>query len=414
MTMPPDTATRQVIPIAMEQCEVTVIGGAGHVGIPLVLALAEAGFRVNVNDPNRASIDMLRAGSLPFMECGAEAVLKQALLQRRLAFTHSPEGVSKGGPVIITIGTPIDEFLNPVRKVVQDCIDDLLPFLADGQLVVLRSTVFPGTTDWLASYLQSKGHNLLVAFCPERIVQGVGLKELRELPQIISGTTPEAERAVAELFGRITTEVVVLSPIEAEFAKLFSNAYRYIEFAVTNEFYLIAKSAGVDYQRVLNAMKHHYPRLSALPRPGFAAGPCLVKDTMQLGAFARNRFALGHASLLINEGLVLHVVDDLKRRYDLANLTVGLLGMAFKAESDDTRASLSYKFKKVLRVQTRAVLSTDPFVTTDPELRPLDEVIANSDLMILCAPHAVYRNAEFRDKPVFDLWGHLQGNNVIR
>jgi UDP-N-acetyl-D-mannosaminuronic acid dehydrogenase len=254
----------------------------------------------------------------------------------------------------------------------------------------------------------------LVAFCPERTVQGFGLKELRELPQIVSGTTPEAECAATELFRQITLEVVTLSPIEAEFAKLFTNSYRYIEFAVTNEFYLIAKSAGVDYQRVLKAMKHRYPRLSALQRPGFAAGPCLVKDTMQLDAFARNQFALGHAALLINEGLVLHVVDDLKRRYDLANSTVGLLGMAFKAESDDTRASLSYKFKKVLSVQTRAVLTTDPFVNMDPELRPLDEVIAKSDLMILCAPHAVYRDVDFGGKPVFDLWGDLQGDNIIR
>ena len=151
---------------------------------------------------------MLRTGCLPFLEYDAEAVLKKALLQSRLVFTCSPEDVSKGGPVIITIGTPIDEFLNPVRKVVQDCIDDILPFVADGQLVVRRSTVFPGTTDWLASYLQSRGRNLLVAFCPERIVQGAGLKELRELPQIVSGTTPEAEHAVAELFGRITPEVI--------------------------------------------------------------------------------------------------------------------------------------------------------------------------------------------------------------
>jgi UDP-N-acetyl-D-mannosaminuronic acid dehydrogenase len=135
---------------------------------------------------------------------------------------------------------------------------------------------------------------------------------------------------------------------------------------------------------------------------------------MQLDAFARNQFSLGHAALLINEGLVLHVVDDLKRRYDLANSTIGLLGMAFKAESDDTRASLSYKFKKVLSVQTRAILTTDPFVTTDPELRPLDEVIANSDLLILCAPHAAYQDADFQGKPVFDLWGCLQGGNVIR
>jgi UDP-N-acetyl-D-mannosaminuronic acid dehydrogenase len=412
MTVLPEFLTDVVT--SPENADITVVGGAGHVGIPLVLALAEAGLRVNVNDIDKPSLNMLGEGCLPFIEFGAEAVLKKALLECRLVFTHSPQGVSKGGPVIITIGTPIDEFLNPVRKVVQDCIDGLLPFLADGQLIVLRSTVFPGTTDWLAAYLHSRARDLLIAFCPERIVQGAGLKELRELPQIISGTTPEAERAAVELFKRITREVVVVSPIEAEFAKLFSNAYRYIEFAVSNEFYLISKSAGVDYQRVLKAMKHHYPRLSTVPRPGFAAGPCLVKDTMQLGAFARNQFALGHAALLINEGLVLHVVDDLKRRYDLANSAVGLLGMAFKAESDDTRASLSYKFKKVLSTQTRAVLTTDPFVTSDPELQPLNEVIASSDLMILCAPHAVYRDADFRGKPVFDLWGHLHGKNVIR
>jgi UDP-N-acetyl-D-mannosaminuronic acid dehydrogenase len=290
----------------------------------------------------------------------------------------------------------------------------LLPSLADGQLLVLRSTVFPGTTDWLASYLQAKRRRLKVAFCPERVVQGNGLKELRDMPQIVSGTTPDAEREAAALFERIAPEVVVVSPMEAEFAKLFSNAYRYIEFAATNEFYLVAKSAGVDYQRVLKAMTHNYPRLNGMPRPGFAAGPCLVKDTMQLSAFARNQFGLGHAALLINEGLVLHVVDDIKRRCDLASTTVGLLGMAFKAESDDVRASLSYKFKKVLSGQARAVLTTDPFVTTDSDLRPLDEVIAASDLLILCAPHAAYRNADFQGRPVFDVWGHLQGANIIR
>jgi UDP-N-acetyl-D-mannosaminuronic acid dehydrogenase len=413
MTVRPNIAAPGA-PTTVENADVTVVGGGGHVGVPLVLALAEAGLRVNVNDLNKDSLDALQAGRLPFIEHGADSALSHALTNKRLVFTHSSDRISPGGPVIITIGTPVDEFLNPVRKVVQNCIDAMLPSLADDQLVVLRSTVFPGTTDWLASYLRAKGRKLKVAFCPERVVQGYGLKELREMPQIVSGTTPDAEREAANLFERIAPEVVVLSPIEAEFAKLFANAYRYIEFAATNEFYLIAKSAGVDYQRVLSAMKHEYPRLKAMPRPGFAAGPCLVKDTMQLSAFARNQFGLGHAALLINEGLVLHVVEDLKRRYDLANMTVGLLGMAFKAESDDIRASLSYKFKKVLSGQTRAVLTTDPFVTTDPELRSLADVIAKSDLLILCAPHRAYKDADFDNKPVFDVWGHIEGANVIR
>lgn len=413
MTIRPAIATPEA-PTTIENADITVVGGGGHVGIPLVLALAEAGLRVNVNDLNQDTLDTLRAGRLPYIEDGAQSVLTKALAGKRLVFTNAPDGISTGGPVIITIGTPIDEFLNPVRRVVQNCLDGMLPRLADGQLLILRSTVFPGTTDWIASYLESKGRKLQVAFCPERVVQGFGLKELRAMPQIVSGCTPEAERGAAELFERITPEVVVVSPQEAEFAKLFSNAYRYIEFAATNEFYLVAKSAGVDYQRVMTAMKHNYPRLKSMPRPGFAAGPCLVKDTMQLSAFARNQFGLGHAALLINEGLVLHVVDDLKRRYDLPKTTIGLLGMAFKAESDDTRASLSYKFKNVLAGQARAVLTTDPFVTTDSELKPLDEVIAKSDLLILCAPHAAYKQADFKGKPVFDVWGELKGANVIR
>ena len=413
MTVRPNIGAADA-PTTVENADVTIVGGAGHVGVPLVLALVEAGLRVNVNDLNKDSLEALHAGRLPVIEHGAENVLSKALVTQRLVFTHAADRISTGGPVIITIGTPVDEFLNPVRKVVQDCVDALLPTLADGQLVVLRSTVFPGTTDWLASYLKTRGRSLKVAFCPERVVQGNGLKELRDMPQIVSGTTPDAEREAAALFERIAPEVVVVSPMEAEFAKLFSNAYRYIEFAATNEFYLVAKSAGVDYQRVLKAMTHNYPRLKGMPRPGFAAGPCLVKDTMQLSAFARNQFGLGHAALLINEGLVLHVVDDIKRRYDLAGITIGLLGMAFKAESDDIRASLSYKFKKVLNGQARAVLTTDPFVTTDPDLRPLDDVIAGSDLLILCAPHAAYRDADFKGKTVFDVWGHLNGANVIR
>jgi UDP-N-acetyl-D-mannosaminuronic acid dehydrogenase len=412
MTVRPSIATH--VPTTVENADVTVVGGAGHVGIPLMLAFAEAGMRVNVNDHNQESLDTLKAGRLPFIEHGAAVVLTKALANDRLAFSNSPDRISASGPVIVTVGTPIDEFLNPDYQAVRDCVDAILPALADGQLVVLRSTVFPGTTDWLASHLKEKARKLKVAFCPERVVQGYGLKELRELPQIVSGTTPEAEQEAAKLFERIAPEVVVLKPLEAEFAKLFANAYRYIEFAVTNEFYLVAKSAGVDYLRVLTAMKQNYPRLKSMPRPGYAAGPCLVKDTMQLSAFARNQFGLGHSALLINEGLVLHVVDEIKCRFDLIHMTIGLLGMAFKAESDDTRASLSYKFKKVLSGQARRILTTDPFVTTDPELIPLDETIANSDLLILCAPHAAYAQADFKGKPVFDVWGHIQGANVIR
>ncbi|MEX2034664.1 MAG: nucleotide sugar dehydrogenase [Xanthobacteraceae bacterium] len=399
--------------VTAQTADLTVVGGAGHVGIPLVLAFAAKGLTVNVNDINQQTLGLLKSGRVPFVEKGAQPLLAEALADKRLFFTSRPSDISTEGPVIVTIGTPVDEFLNPVRGVVQDCIDGLLPYLRDGQLLVMRSTLYLGTTDWIDAYLRQKGRKLKVSFCPERIAQGHGIEELSRMPQLVSGTSPEAEQEAITLFRTIAPELTPLKPIEAEFAKLFNNAYRYIEFAVTNQFYLIAKSAGLDYNLILQAMKHNYPRAQNIPSAGFAAGPCLVKDTMQLLAFARNEFALGNAAIMVNEGLPLHIIGDLRRRYDLGKMTVGLLGMAFKAESDDPRASLSYKFKKELAIAARAVLATDPFITSDPDLLPHDEVIARSDLLILCTPHHVYRNADLRGKPVVDVWGFLENANVV-
>jgi UDP-N-acetyl-D-mannosaminuronic acid dehydrogenase len=398
---------------SVQTADLTIVGGAGHVGIPLVLSFAAKGLKVNVNDLNLESLACLEAGRLPFIEYGAEGMLANALQDKRLIFTSKPGEISSSGPVIVTIGTPVDEFLNPERHVVKQCIDALLPHLHDRQLLVLRSTLYPGTTDWIGAYLRASKRDLKVAFCPERIVQGYGVDELATMPQIVSGVTPDAAEEAAALFRTIAPEIVMLDPIEAEFAKLFNNAYRYIEFATTNQFYLIAKSAGLDYQRILRVMKYNYPRARNIPTPGYAAGPCLMKDTMQLTAFARNEFTLGNAAMLVNEGLPLHVVADLRHRYDLGKMTVGLLGMAFKAEVDDVRASLSYKFKKILSIYARDVLTTDPFVTIDPDLLPFDEVVERSDILILCTPHKTYMNANMMGKPVVDVWGMLGTPNSI-
>jgi UDP-N-acetyl-D-mannosaminuronic acid dehydrogenase len=389
------------------------VGGAGHVGIPLVLAFAEAGLTVNINDLNETALATLKSGKLPFIEHGAAPLLARALAGNKLLFTSSPDAIGRTGPVVITIGTPVDEFLNPVQKEVQNCVDSLLPHIADDQLLILRSTVYPGTTNWLHDYLKRLGRRNGVAFCPERVVQGYGIKELGEMPQIVSATSPDAEKDASEIFRRIAPELVVVKPIEAEFAKLFNNAYRYIEFAASNQFYMIAKSAGADYRAIMRAMKQNYPRARSFPGPGFSAGPCLFKDTMQLAAYARNQFGMGHAAMQVNEGLVLQLVDDLRHGYEISSMTVGLLGMAFKAEIDDTRASLSYKLKHALEICARGVLTTDPFVTTDPNILPFDHVVDHSDLLILCAPHSVYAEADLKGKPVVDIWGFLKNANVV-
>ena len=381
-----------------------VVGGAGHVGAPLAIVLATRGLRTLIYDLDRASMDRLAEGVMPFLEEGAEPLLKAMLAEGRLGFTTDPADIRDVPYVVITIGTPVDEFHNPVMRVLTDCLDTLLPHLSDRQTLVLRSTISPGVTDYVDRYLGEHGKKPKVAFCPERIVQGRAVEEIQILPQIVSGTTPAAEDAAAELFGKIAPKILRLTPKEAELVKLFSNTYRYIQFAAANQLYMIAEAEGANYPRLYAALKDDYPRMRDLPGPGFAAGPCLYKDTLQLVSFCDNGFSLGRSAIEVNEGLPAFVVAGLSARYPLETMTVGLIGMAFKADSDDIRSSLSYKLRKLLQVRARRVLTTDPFVKTDPELRPLDEVIAESDVLILCAPHSVYKGLETKGKPVVDIW----------
>jgi UDP-N-acetyl-D-mannosaminuronic acid dehydrogenase len=200
-----------------------------------------------------------------------------------------------------------------------------------------------------------------------------------------------------------------MQPNEAELCKLMTNAWRYVQFATVNQFYMLASAAGVDFARILHGCRHHYPRMQGMPGPGFAAGPCLVKDTMQLAAFSHNHFMLGHAAMLVNEGLPSHLVEQAARQRDLTTATVGILGMAFKAESDDSRDSLAYKLRKLLELEARRVLCTDPYVP-DPSLVSLERVLAEAEVLFVATPHARYR--ELRPAPhqlVIDVWGCLAG-----
>jgi len=386
------------------EADICVVGGAGHVGLPLSLVFASKGLRVRIFDIDHRALDTIARGTMPFMERGAQPLLDAALHSGRLELTPNPAAVAGASTVILTIGTPIDEFLNPTLRMIKQCVDTLLPHLSDGQLIVLRSTVYPTVTDWLSKYLAQQGKRMLVSFCPERIVQGHAVDELQTLPQIVSGSTPEAEEAAARLFGTIAPSIVRLTPIEAEFAKLFSNAFRYIEFAVANQFYTMATTAGVDYYRVIEGMQEGYARAANMPRAGLAAGPCLFKDTMQLAAFSKNEFSIGHAAMLVNEGLPSFLVDQMRQQYPLESMTVGLLGMAFKANNDDRRSSLSYKMKRLLSFHAGTVLTTDPYVSDDPDLVPLEEVMRRSDILVLCAPHQDYRTLDTSGKSLVDVW----------
>ena len=393
--------------LAPPDLDLVVLGGGGHVGLPLSLAFADAGLRVGIYDTSQPTLDKIADGEMPFMETGADELLKRLLPTGRLVLSASADVLARTEHVVVVIGTPVDEFLAPSMTVFERTVEQIAPDLRDGSLVVLRSTVYPGTSEFVASHLVARGRQVDLAFCPERIAEGHALEELRSLPQIVGADTDKAAERATALFSHLASQTIRTTTREAELAKLFTNTWRYMKFAVANQFFMIAHEAGVDYGNVLQAIRRDYPRAADLPAPGFAAGPCLFKDTMQLAAFTADHFPLGQSAMQVNEGLPAFIVSALQRRYgSLDGRTVGILGMAFKAESDDPRASLSYKLRKLLRWAGARVVCTDPYVR-DERLTTLDCVLEESEIVILGAPHREYRSLVIGGKDVVDVWGAL-------
>jgi UDP-N-acetyl-D-mannosaminuronic acid dehydrogenase len=390
-----------------QRLDVVVLGGGGHVGLPLSLALAKAGLRVGIYDTNQQTLDRIGRGEMPFMEAGAEQLLAELLPTGRLELGADAAMIGRSDQLIVVVGTPVDEFLGPSMTIFEKTVDQIAPHLRDGTLVVMRSTVYPGTTAYVRQHLAARGCHVDVAFCPERIAEGHALEELHTLPQIVGSDDERAGDRAEALFRTLASKTVRTSTKEAELAKLFTNTWRYMKFAVANQFFMIADQAGVDYTNVLRAIREDYPRASDLPGPGFTAGPCLFKDAMQLAAFTADHFPMGQAAMQVNEGLPAYIVAALERRYGgLEGKTVGILGMAFKSESDDTRASLSYKLRKLLSWAGARVVCTDPYVQDD-RLTTLDCVLEESEILILAAPHKAYRGLQIGGKDVVDVWGAL-------
>lgn len=394
----------------MSPRSVVVVGGCGHVGLPLAISLADSGVRALALDIDSVAVDRVNSGTMPFFEEGAEPVLRRVIESGYFRATTNPAEIRGVDVVVVVIGTPVDDHLNPDPNAVVNAIEECIPFLDDSQIVVLRSTVFPGVTKRVEKLLSSRGVEVGVAFCPERILEGQAMSELRRLPQIVGARDDVTAKRAAAVFESLGAETIRVDPEEAELAKLFTNTWRYIKFAAANQFWMMSNEAGLDFARIREAIAFDYPRAADLPGSGFAAGPCLFKDTAQLAAFANNNFALGHAAMMVNEGQPLYVVGRIAEQFDLSDMTVGILGMAFKAGSDDTRSSLSYKLKRILKFRAREVLTTDPFVVTDASLLPLDEVLERSDVLVVGAPHPEYRQLSTH-KPVFDVWNVL-GNGT--
>ena len=387
-----------------------IIGGCGHVGLPLGIVFANSGINVVLLDINEEKIRVVNNGRMPFMEDSAEDLLK-SVVGKTLTATTDSSCLKDADAAIAVIGTPVDEHLNPTVGELYRNIDSTIEMLPEDSLLVLRSTVYPGVTKLVYDRVQSRGRRIHVAFCPERISEGKAMDEIRTMPQIVSAFEPEALRRVRELFALINNELIELAPLEAELAKLFTNSWRYLNFAISNQFYLLAESYGLDFYRIYEAVTRRYPRMKSFARAGFAAGPCLLKDTLQLSAFSGNNFFMGHAAMLVNEGLPNFVVSQL-RKSDLREKTVAILGMAFKGDSDDKRESLSYKLRKLLLLEASQVLCTDPYILDD-DFVPLEDAIRLADIIILGAPHTAYRELKIPpQKQVVDVWGFWQGRQL--
>ena len=387
----------------MKKNKITVVGGAGHIGLPLSIVFANKGFDVAVLDKNKNAIELAQKGIMPFKEKDGTKNLKKAL-KKKIKFYSRPSNYISNSTIVITVGTPVDDFLNPDMSQIKNCIDSLIPYLSKGQLIILRSTVYPGTSEWLYQYLYKK-KKCDIAFCHERVIQGYTFDEIENLPQIIAASSLFAKKKASNIFKKISKKIVYCSLKEAEFSKLFSNAFRYAQFAISNEFYMLADKANLDFNKIRKITKDGYPRAEAMPSAGFAAGPCLLKDTMQLLSFSRNNFSIGNSSMLVNEGMVLYLIDKLEKKFNLRKKNVGLLGMAFKAECDDARSSLSYKMKKILSTKVKKLYCTDPYVKTDNNLSTLESTIKNSDILILCVPHKKYKRLNLKKKYLIDIWG---------
>ena len=380
-------------------CNVVIIGGCGRVGLPLAVAFADRGARVISYDINAEAIDEVNAGRLPFHEPAAELPLRRVTGAGRLVASADPAVVAAAEHVIVVVSC------DPVAALAS-CSGQF----RDGQILILRSTVAPGTTAAAEKIVARLGIDMDVAFCPERIAEGMAMAELHELPQIIASRSASGLERASELFSMLTAELVLMTVEEAELAKLFTNAWRYIKFAAANQFYMIASDLGLDYERIRQGVILDYPRASDLAKAGLAAGPCLLTDTSGL-ARANAGFTLGRAAIAVNQGLPGYLVSRLDLAYDLSAMTVGVLGMAFKGDSDDTRSSLAYLLADLLAARAREVLCTDPLVSSDADLVPLDDVLSQADLLVIAAPHPQYRDLR-TSTPIVDIW-NLRRQGVL-
>lgn len=368
--------------------KVTVIGAGGHVGLPFSLVVADAGHIVYGVDLNEELILDLNDGNVPYVEHGAAELLAKHLKTGNIFFTTNSSFIKESDVVCIMLGTPVDEENNPRLDDLFDFVDNtLIPFMKKDTLVLLRSTVSPGTTEILCDRIEEKtkwveGVDFYLAFVPERVLQTKGIEETANLPALVGVCSVMSfykARDFLQTF--IKEEIISLTAREAEIAKLMTNMYRYVTFAFANEMWMIGEKHGVNIDEIIDACNYNYSRM-AVPHPGpNVGGPCLFKD----GRFLLSDIPFGdliNTSFLINEGMPDYVFNSIKKIKPQISKVL-ILGATFKKDCDDTRNSLSFKMKKVCKKNGAEVYMWDHFITVDEKMPGPEEY----DAVVVMTPH---------------------------
>lgn len=397
-----------------------VMVGLGRVGLPLALAFLEKGSTVVGVDVDTKKLEQLQRGEMPFMERGAEPILRRWIQKRFTVTFDLQEAVSQASTIVLTLGTPVDEHMNPIFEQIEAALVKMTPFLKPGQLIVLRSTVYPGTTEYLKRFIERRtklvvGESLFLAYCPERISEGNSLEELASIPQIVGTLDQESSLRAQTLFRHLTSKIIPSDARSAELAKLFCNMYRYIGFAIANEFMMIADNYERNIYEIIELVNKDYAR-GGLKKPGFAGGPCLYKD----GFFLINDIPYNELISIawkINETVPAYLINKIKTLLPLDGRKVAILGLAFKRDIDDSRNSLSYKAKKIFVKEGAQVFLHDPY------LKPveLSVVLQDADVVLLAVNHQSYKELSLQKiaqwvKPdclLCDIWNILGTNRIV-
>ena len=382
---------------------ISIIGGAGYVGFAIGLIFSSKGFKVSLIDKHKLNIKRINSGKIPFLEERSQKLLKTMIKKKRIYATNQLRKVIESKFIIVCIGTPINNKLNPNLRSFINFFYQLKKFLKKDQIIIIRSSIYPGICNKIYRIIKSKCKNL--SYCPERIVQGKAISELPKLPQLVSGKNKKAILESSKLFRKVCKKIIYTKVIEAELVKLFSNAYRYINFSISNQFYMICQNQNLNFFKIRDIMKDGYLRNSSIPMSGFTAGPCLLKDTMQLSSFYNHKFLLGHSAMSINEGIPKFIINKLEKKFNLKKKTVGVLGLAFKSETDDIRDSLSIKLLQLLKSKKVKTLQSDEYFKTKENIDKID-LIKKSDIIIVSTPHKAYKKLKIgKNKILVDIWG---------